>query len=188
MWNVCKFGELKITELWLRLQEHTNECEVPQCILMPVHPCGIWRCKMGANTNSLCTCAIALCLTSTWTMFLWHCCHTNRKLGALIRHWTSRSCFSFINCHYLIVCLGLYSVFGVFKENTTSQIHILREKAQNMDTMCNVAKEASVKWLWSGIFECFYHFLIVLKMKEGEGKYLGALLDPFHRSHTFVPG
>lgn len=24
-------------------------------------------------------------------------------------------------------------------------------------------------------------------MKESEGKYLGALLDAFHRSHTFVP-
>lgn len=53
--------------------------------------------------------------------------------------------------------------------------------------MCNMAKETSVKWLWSGVFECFYNFLIVLKMKESEGKYLGALLDPVHRSHTFIP-
>lgn len=36
---MCEFGDLKISELWLRLQEHTNECKMPQCILVSVYPC-----------------------------------------------------------------------------------------------------------------------------------------------------
>lgn len=40
----------------------------------PLHLCDLEVCKMGASTNSLCKCAIVLCLTNTWTMFWWHCC------------------------------------------------------------------------------------------------------------------